>query len=114
MARWFRVALRVAGPLGSGPGRRAGRPAAARANPDADRPGPRGYLRLVGTHDPGWEGRRHFFGAAARAMRDILVEQARRKAARKHGGGAHRVELTEGLAIIEPLAEDVLAVDEAI
>ena len=72
------------------------------------------YLRLVGTHDPGWEGRRHFFGAAARAMRDILVEQARRKAARKHGGGAQRVELTDGLAIIEPPADDVLAVDEAI
>ena len=72
------------------------------------------YLRLVGTHDPGWEGRRHFFGASARAMRDILVEQARRKAARKHGGGAQRVELTDGLAIIEPPADDVLAVDEAI
>ena len=37
------------------------------------------YLRLVGDQDPGWNGRRHFFGAAARAMRDILVEQARRK-----------------------------------
>ena len=72
------------------------------------------YLRLVGTQDPGWEGRRHFFGAAARAMRDILVEQARRKAAAKHGGGAQRVELTEGLAVIEPPAADVLAVDEAI
>ena len=72
------------------------------------------YLRLVGTQDPGWEGRRHFFGAAARAMRDILVEQARRKATRKHGGGAQRVELTEGLAMIEPPADDVLAVDEAI
>ena len=72
------------------------------------------YLRLVGTQDPGWEGRRHFFGAAARAMRDILVEQARRKAAAKHGGGAQRVELTEGLAVIEPPAADLLAVDEAI
>ena len=72
------------------------------------------YLRLVGTHDPGWEGRRHFFGAAARAMRDILVEQARRKGAHKHGGGARRVELTEGLAVIEPPADDLLAVDEAI
>ena len=72
------------------------------------------YLRLVGDQDPGWSGRRHFFGAAARAMRDILVEQARRKGAHKHGGGAHRVELTEGLAIIEPPADDVLAVDEAI
>src|SRR5262245_52881762 len=72
------------------------------------------YLRLVGDQDPGWKGRRHFFGAAARAMRDILVEQARRKGAHKRGGGARRVELTEGLAIIEPPAEDLLAVDEAL
>jgi RNA polymerase sigma factor (TIGR02999 family) len=72
------------------------------------------YLRLVGNQDPGWNGRRHFFGAAARAMRDILVEQARRKGARKHGGGGHRVELTEGLALIKPPADDLLAVDEAI
>jgi RNA polymerase sigma factor (TIGR02999 family) len=48
------------------------------------------YLRLVRSHDPGWEGRRHFFGAAAQAMREILIEQARRKDSRKHGG-AHRV-----------------------
>jgi RNA polymerase sigma factor (TIGR02999 family) len=72
------------------------------------------YLRLVGDQDPGWNGRRHFFGSAARAMRDILVEQARRKGARKHGGGARRVGLTENLAIIEPPADDLLAVDEAI
>src|SRR6188472_3018576 len=67
------------------------------------------YLRLVGQHDPGWGGRRHFFGAAARAMRNILVEQARRKAAVKHGGAVRRVELSEGLAIIEPPADDLLA-----
>jgi RNA polymerase sigma factor (TIGR02999 family) len=72
------------------------------------------YLRLVGQKDPGWQGRRHFFGAAARAMRDILVEQARRKGARKRGGGGRRIELTEGLAIIEPPVADLLAVDEAI
>jgi RNA polymerase sigma factor (TIGR02999 family) len=72
------------------------------------------FLRLVGHHDPGWEGRRHFFGAAARAMRDILVEQARRKGAHKHGGGVRRIELNEGLAIIDPPADDILAVDEAI
>ena len=71
------------------------------------------YLRLVGEQDPGWHGRRHFFGAAARAMRDILVEQARRKGSQKHGGG-RRVELTEGLAVIEPPADHLLAVDEAI
>ena len=72
------------------------------------------YLRLVGDRDPGWNGRRHFFGAAARAMRDILVEQARRKGAHKHGGRRRRIELTEGLALIEPPADDLLAVDEAI
>jgi RNA polymerase sigma factor (TIGR02999 family) len=72
------------------------------------------FLRLVGDQDPGWEGRRHFFGAAARAMRDILVEQARRKGAQKHGGGVRRIELNEGLAIIDPPADDILAVDEAI
>src|SRR6201997_2674973 len=72
------------------------------------------YLRLVRDQDPGWEGRRHFFGAAARAMREILIEQARRKASRKRGGGDHRVELSERLALIEPPAADLLALDEAI
>lgn len=72
------------------------------------------YMRLVGTTDPGWEGRRHFFGTAARAMRQILVEQARRKAAIKHGGAGQRVELIDNLAYIEPPADDLLALDEAI
>jgi RNA polymerase sigma factor (TIGR02999 family) len=47
-------------------------------------------------------------------MREILIEQARRKATRKHGGAGRRVELVEGLAVIEPPAEDLLALDEAI
>ena len=72
------------------------------------------YLRLVGDHDPGWQGRRHFFGAAARAMRQILIEQARRKASHKHGGQGERVELAEGMAYVEPPADDLLALDEAI
>jgi RNA polymerase sigma factor (TIGR02999 family) len=72
------------------------------------------YLRLVRNQDPGWHGRRHFFGAAAQAMREILIEQARRKASQKHGGGRQRVDLAEGLAWIEPPAEDFLALDEAI
>jgi RNA polymerase sigma factor (TIGR02999 family) len=72
------------------------------------------YLRLVGDHDPGWQGRRHFFGAAARAMRQILIEQARRKASPKHGGQGRRFELTEGIAYVEPPADDLLALDEAI
>ena len=72
------------------------------------------YLRLVRNRDPGWEGRRHFFGAAAQAMREILIEQARRKGSGKRGGGARRVELAEGLALIAPPADDLLALDEAI
>jgi RNA polymerase sigma factor (TIGR02999 family) len=72
------------------------------------------YMRLVKNRDPGWEGRRHFFGAAAQAMREILIEQARRKDSQKRGGGARRVELSEGMALIEPPADDLLALDEAI
>lgn len=72
------------------------------------------YMRLVRGKDPGWEGRRHFFGAAAQAMREILIEQARRKASLKRGGSAARVELGEGLAVIEPPADDLLALDEAV
>jgi RNA polymerase sigma factor (TIGR02999 family) len=72
------------------------------------------YLKLVRDQDPGWEGRRHFFGAAAQAMREILVDQARRKATLKRGGDGRRVELTEGVALIEPPADDLLALDEVI
>ena len=73
------------------------------------------YLRLVRTRDPGWEGRRHFFAAAAQAMREILIERARRQATLKHGGEFERIEIAEGdLAVIEPPAEDLLALDEAI
>ena len=73
------------------------------------------YLRLVKNRDPGWEGRRHFFGAAAQAMREILIEQARRKDSRKRGGGAAaRRAVRRLLALIEPPADDLLALDEAI
>jgi RNA polymerase sigma factor (TIGR02999 family) len=47
-------------------------------------------------------------------MREILIEQARRKDSRKRGGDARRIDLSEGLALIEPPADDVLALDEAI
>lgn len=72
------------------------------------------YLRLVGDADPGWNGRQHFFGAAAEAMRRILVERARRRARLKHGGGRQRVEMDDDCAVIEPPRDDVLAVDEAV
>ena len=72
------------------------------------------YLKLVGSNDPGWEGRGHFFGAAAQAMRQILVDQARRKARVKHGGDRQRLDLDESAATIEPPTDDVLALDEAL
>src|SRR5947208_9647878 len=58
------------------------------------------YLRLVG--DQQFSGRGHFFGAAAEAMRRILVEQARRKNCVRRGGQRRRVDLDEGCSLIEP------------
>jgi RNA polymerase sigma factor (TIGR02999 family) len=72
------------------------------------------YLRIAGDSNVTWEGRRHFFFSAARAMRDILVEQARRKAGPKRGGGRLRQELDEACAVLEPPSDDVLAVHEAL
>lgn len=72
------------------------------------------YMRLVGNEDPGWNGRGHFFAAAAQAMRQILIEQARRKGALKHGGDARRVDLDAVELEIEPPSDDVLALNEAL
>jgi RNA polymerase sigma factor (TIGR02999 family) len=73
------------------------------------------YLRLVDTEKAQhWDSRRHFFAAAAEAMRRILVENARRKRRHKHGGGLHRVELDDALLAVEGPADDVLAVNEAL
>src|SRR5262245_10724486 len=51
------------------------------------------WLRLGGENSPKWEGRGHFFGAAAEAMRRILVDHARRKQAERRGAGAEHVEI---------------------
>jgi RNA polymerase sigma factor (TIGR02999 family) len=70
------------------------------------------YLRLIGPEDTRWEGRGHFFAAAAQAMRRILVESARSRKRLKRGGRRARVEL---LDVAGPLAEDpdlVLSLDE--
>jgi len=72
------------------------------------------YLMLVGKEDPGWQGRRHFFGAAAEAMRRILVDSARRKKRLKHGGQLERVDM-DGLEIPSPMPDDdLLALNEAL
>ena len=72
------------------------------------------YLRVAGADDPNWEGRHHFFGAAAQAMRDILVEQARRKSRLKHGGGKRRADIQLDALAEEPDTTEVLAVDGAL
>ncbi len=72
------------------------------------------YLRLLGDGTPSWEDRSHFFGAAAQAMRRILVERARRRGRVKHGGGRERVMLGVGDAVAEPESIDIVAVDVAL
>ena len=73
------------------------------------------YLRLVEKAGSGWENRRHFFFAASRAMRDVLVEEARRKSAQRRGGDWQRVavENLDELGFETP-AEQLLALDEAL
>jgi len=72
------------------------------------------WLRLVGSDDSYWDGRGHFFAAAAEAMRRILVENARRKNRLRHGGGQQRVEFDEVEAICGMPSEELLAVNEAL
>jgi RNA polymerase sigma factor (TIGR02999 family) len=73
------------------------------------------YLRLV-DNDQGrnWDGRGHFFAAAAEAMRRILVENARRKGRQKRGGDRARAELDEADLVCRMPPEDLLALDEAL
>jgi RNA polymerase sigma factor (TIGR02999 family) len=72
------------------------------------------WLRLVGGDQQDWNSRGHFFGAAAQAMRRILVENARRKRRAKHGGNFRRVELTTLDLAQTANDEQLLAVDEAL
>lgn len=73
------------------------------------------YLRLVeGKDETNWENRRHFFGAAVRAMRRILVDHARKKAGPRKGGGRHRVPLEAGAISLDSDPLVLLALDEAL
>jgi RNA polymerase sigma factor (TIGR02999 family) len=72
------------------------------------------YLRVLGKEDLPLESRRHLFLVAAQAMRDILVERARSKAGPKRGGDRKRVGLDEASIAVEPPADDVLALHEAL
>jgi RNA polymerase sigma factor (TIGR02999 family) len=73
------------------------------------------WLRLTGSEGARFENRAHFFGAAAEAMRRILIERARRRLAAKRGGGAARLDVDE-IEIPSPVADDdqLLAVNEAL
>jgi RNA polymerase sigma factor (TIGR02999 family) len=73
------------------------------------------WIRVVGDSDPGWECRAHFFGAAAQAMRNILVEQHRRKTSLKRGGERGALHGAEPPSIeLGTPTEDLLALDEAL
>jgi RNA polymerase sigma factor (TIGR02999 family) len=71
------------------------------------------YLRLVGQEQP-FAGRGHFFAAAAEAMRRILIDNARRKRSRKHGGGLARQDLEEAELAAPEVRTDLLVLDEAL
>jgi RNA polymerase sigma factor (TIGR02999 family) len=73
------------------------------------------YLRLVDVEQrQRWDGRGHFFAAAAEAMRRILVERARRKKAIKHGGGRHRIDADTVALVALENDDDLVAIDEAL
>jgi RNA polymerase sigma factor (TIGR02999 family) len=72
------------------------------------------WLRLVGDANPKFDGRAHFFAAAAEAMRRILIDKARRKRALRHGGGQHRIDLEEA-DVASPADDDqLLAINDAL
>ena len=71
------------------------------------------YLRMAPDGESRWEDRAHFFGTAAKAMRSILVDMARQRAAQKRGGARARVSLQDGMGAVEP-NEEVIAVHDAL
>ena len=72
------------------------------------------FLRLMGATDCNWQNRAHFFGAAAEAMRRILIEAARSKGAKKRGGGQSKRVLEDPAMDVGPIADEILDVNDAI
>lgn len=72
------------------------------------------YLRLVGHGEIAWQNRAHFFGIAAQAMRQVLVDYARRRNFQKRGGQAEHVSLDEAATLAAGRAAEVVALDEAL
>jgi len=72
------------------------------------------YLKLGHGTASGWDGRAHFFGAASRAMREVLVDFARRRKAAKRGGAMQRVSLGEAEGTLAMQVDEILALDSAL
>ncbi len=72
------------------------------------------YLRLIQQHVEQWDGRAHFYGVAARLMRQILVEHARARQAEKRGGGVTKLALDEALDYAPARAGELIALDDAL
>lgn len=72
------------------------------------------YVKLVGDPDLNWANRAHFYDAAARAMRQILIDHARRRVAEKRGGAAQRVPLTDLAAAFDVDSDQIFALDTAL
>ena len=72
------------------------------------------FLKLIDADGVDWRGKSHFYAVSATAMRSILVDHARRKAATKRGGGRQRISLEGDISMSTQNDEDVLAIDEAL
>jgi RNA polymerase sigma factor (TIGR02999 family) len=72
------------------------------------------FLKLGPSDENRWEARAHFFGAASRAMRQVLVDFARRRRAAKRGGIATHVSLRDGDATLELELDEIIAIDDAL
>ena len=72
------------------------------------------FLRLVDQKNVRWQDRAHFFGIAARLMRQVLVDYARRRGYAKRGGDVRRVPLDEAVVVSEERAAEVVALDDAL
>ena len=72
------------------------------------------YLKIGSGPASGWDGRAHFFGAASRAMREVLVDFARRRQAAKRGGDLRRVSLGQAEAALDMEIGEILALDSAL
>jgi len=72
------------------------------------------YLKLIEQSVVPWESRAHFFGIAARLMRELLVDHARARQRLKRGGGQEQISLTSSAIIVKEQAVDLLALDEAL